>query len=76
MVIPNYGLTDDTPFETLPFIAKVKIGHKTETINFKEKSDGPVKIYLIDHIWFSGRQGIYGDSAYAPYNDNLVRYTF
>ncbi|MDD3789859.1 MAG: glycogen/starch synthase [Sphaerochaetaceae bacterium] len=75
LVIPNYGLTDDTQFETLPFSAKVKIGHKTETINFKEKSDGPVKIYLIDHIWFSGRQGIYGDSAYAPYNDNLVRFT-
>lgn len=75
LVIPNYGSTDDTQFETLLFSAEVKIGHKTEKINFKELSDGRVKIYLIDHIWFSGRQGIYGDSAYAPYNDNLVRYT-
>ncbi len=75
LVIPNYGSTDDSQFTPLPFSSEVKIGGKTEQVNFKELVFDQVKIYLVDHPWFSERQGIYGDSAYAPYNDNLVRYT-
>ncbi|MDD4219283.1 MAG: glycogen/starch synthase [Sphaerochaetaceae bacterium] len=75
LVIPNYGSTDDSLFTTLPQATEIMIGGKFEKVRFKQLAYQGITVYLIDHPWFSKRRGIYGDTSYTPYGDNLLRYT-
>lgn len=75
LAIPRYGSTDDGEFSALPLTVEVEIGHKIERVGFKEKKEGNLSVYLVDHPWYSERRGIYGETSYKPYNDNLLRYT-
>ena len=75
LVIPGYGSTDDSLFTSLPHMAEIPIGGKTERVRFKQLEDQGITVYLVDHPWFSGRKGIYGKTSYTPYGDNLLRFT-
>ncbi|WP_422482159.1 glycogen synthase [Pleomorphochaeta sp. DL1XJH-081] len=75
LVIPGYGLTDDTSFVEMPYRLEVSLGTEVETVRFKQLQYQQVTVYLVDHQWFSKRKGIYGDTSFTPYPDNLIRYT-
>jgi starch synthase len=75
LVLPLYGSTDDSNFTTLKIDLEVTVGGKTESVKVKETKRGDLIIYFIDHKWFSERKGIYGETSFIPYGDNLIRYT-
>jgi starch synthase len=75
LVIPGYGLTDDTSFVEMPYRLEVSLGTEVETVRFKQLQYQQVTVYMVDHQWFSKRKGIYGDTSFTPYPDNLIRYT-
>lgn len=75
LVIPNYGITDSSSFEKLPKSIEVSIAGKDEKVNILYKKMKKVGVYLIDHPTFSERKGIYGNTSFTPYPDNLLRYT-
>lgn len=75
LVLPNYLDTDDSFFTKLDFTLEIKIANKDEIVKIKEFKDGPLIVYLVDHPSFSERKGLYGESSYTPYADNLIRYT-
>lgn len=75
LVIPSYGITDDTSFIDMPHRSEISLGRKTVTVRFKQLEYQGITVYLVDHPWFSERRGIYGDTSFTPYPDNLIRYT-
>jgi starch synthase len=75
LVLPLYGSTDDTNFTTLKIDLEITVGGKPELVKVKETKRGDLIIYFIDHKWFSERKGIYGETSFIPYGDNLIRYT-
>lgn len=75
LVIPSYGSTDDSSFTELPDLLEVQVGLRTETVRIKQKHHQGVNVYLVSHPWFSSRRGIYGETSFTPYADNLLRYT-
>lgn len=75
LVIPGYGLTDDTDFVEMPNRLDLSFGKKMETVRFKQMEYQGITVYLVDHRWYSQRKGIYGDTSFTPYPDNLIRYT-
>lgn len=75
LVIPGYALTDDTLFTTLPVKVELAFGDMKETVGFKQLDYQGTIVYLVDHKWYSERKGIYGDTSFTPYADNLIRYT-
>jgi starch synthase len=75
LVLPNYKLTDHSTFTEMDLEIEVKLANKVEVVKVLEKSVNKVKIYLIDHKWFNSREGLYGQTSFTPYPDNLLRYT-
>lgn len=47
----------------------------TEHIVITSKTVGKTKYYFVCHPWFCDRIGIYGDTSFAPYEDNLERFS-
>ena len=75
LILPNYGITDSSSFKKLPKSIEVPFAGKTEKADILYKKMKKVSVYLIDHPIFSERQGIYGNTSFTPYPDNLARYT-
>src|SRR3989339_244568 len=75
LILPCYGSTDDSSFTQLPYLVEIPIGGNLEAARFKLKKHNGVSVYLVDHRWFTERKGIYGDTSFAPYADNLLRFT-
>ncbi len=76
LIVPLYGLTDRSKFTLTesPVTCSVRIADREENIRFFTTTMKGVEVFFIDHPWFSQRKGIYGDTSYAPYSDNLLRY--
>ena len=76
LIVPLYGLTDRNRFTLTPspVTCSVRIADREEDIRFFTTDMKGVEVFFIDHPWFSQRKGIYGDTSYAPYPDNLLRY--
>ncbi len=75
LILPCYGSTDDSSFTQLPHLVEMPIGGNLEAVRFKHRKHNGVSVYLVDHRWFTERKGIYGDTSFAPYADNLLRFT-
>lgn len=75
LVLPAYGSTEDTEFIRLPYQTTITMRASTESIRYSTMEYHQVSVYLVNHPYFNERKGIYGDTSYAPYPDNLVRYT-
>lgn len=74
ILIPNYHSTDITEFVTLPLAVEIAIGGTVELVRFLYRQYNGVDVYLTDHPWFSERKGLYGETSFSPYADNLIRY--
>ncbi len=75
IVIPNYGVTDSSSFQKLAKSIEVPIAGTLEKAGILYKKMKNVGVYLIDHPVFSERKGIYGNTSFTPYSDNLIRFT-
>ncbi len=47
---------------------------KNERVTVYERTAGGVTYAGLDHPYFSGRKGIYGDTSFSPYGDNCPRF--
>ncbi len=76
LVLPLYGLTDTTTFppSPSPYTCTVQVAGKSETVRFLTTTMKGVEVFFIDHPWFSQNKGIYGDTSFSPYANNLLRY--
>lgn len=74
VLVPCYGNMDTSGFTDTKVGIDVPLLGKTERVTFFETDLEKVHFYFLCHPWFQGRKGIYGDSSYAPYSDNLERY--
>ncbi|NCB01870.1 MAG: glycogen synthase [Spirochaetia bacterium] len=75
LIIPNYGITDSSSFTRLGTSLEIPLAGKIEQVDILFKKMKEVSVYLIDHPFFSERKGIYGNTSFTPYPDNLLRYT-
>ncbi len=75
IILPDYGLTDDSGFSPVDTEISVSIGGKEQNISILEQKVNDITVYLISHPYFTDRAGIYGDTSFAPYHDNLLRFT-
>jgi starch synthase len=75
VVLPLYGSVDRTSFTDLPFQGEVSLLGSTETVTFCKTRLGKVTYYFVQHPFFTDRKGIYGDTSFTPYHDNLKRFT-
>ena len=75
LILPNYGLTDDSKFTSIPVNFTVSIAGKDEKVEIVKGLMNNVIVYLINHPYFTKRKGIYGDTSFSPYHDNLLRFT-
>jgi len=75
LMLPAYGITDDSAFTELPYRLSVTLGMEEQSVRCKQLEYQGVMVYLIDHSFFSERKGIYGNTSFTPYPDNLIRYT-
>lgn len=75
LIVPCYGSTDDSGFTPMPVTIDISLGRRRETVKFKQKEHLGIIVQLVDHPWFSDRKGIYGETSFTPYPDNLLRFT-
>lgn len=75
VVLPLYGSVDRTSFTDLPFQGEVSLLGSTESVTFCETRLGKVTYYFVQHPFYTDRKGIYGDTSFTPYHDNLKRFT-
>ncbi len=74
LVLPCYGSTDDSLFTTTSLQLEIPLQGGNETVGIKQFESQGVTCYFVTHPWFSGRKGIYGDTSFAPYPDNFIRF--
>jgi starch synthase len=74
-MLPLYGSTDDSGFTELPNLLEINVGGALEPVRIKEKHHQGIIVHLVSHPWYTSRKGIYGDTSFSPYADNLIRYT-
>ncbi len=75
VVLPLYGSVDGTSFTDLPFHGEVSLLGSKEEVTFCETRRGKVTYYFVQHPFYTDRKGIYGDTSFTPYHDNLKRFT-
>ncbi|MDD3822688.1 MAG: glycogen synthase [Sphaerochaetaceae bacterium] len=75
LILPCYGSTDDSAFTEMPVRLELPISSRSETVGYLQKQHSGITVYLVTHPSFTTRKGIYGDTSFAPYADNLLRYT-
>ena len=74
IIVPAYNtkIEDAGTFECefdVPMLAN------NEHIVITSKTVNDTKYYFVCHPWFCERIGIYGDTSFAPYDDNLERFS-
>ncbi|AEV30816.1 glycogen/starch synthase, ADP-glucose type [Sphaerochaeta pleomorpha str. Grapes] len=74
VLVPCYGNMDISGFSDMTIGIDIPLLGKTERVTFIETELDNVHFYFLCHPWFQNRKGIYGDSSYTPYSDNLERY--
>ncbi|MCI2128048.1 MAG: glycogen synthase GlgA [Sphaerochaeta sp.] len=75
ILLPLYGSIDTDGMRDAGVSCDIPVNGQTETVRFRTKTIKDVPYYFIDHPWFTQRKGIYGDTSFLPYEDNLERYT-
>lgn len=75
VVLPLYGNIDASSFTELQLDGSVSLLGREEKVSFCSTTLDGVTYYFIRHPFFSERKGIYGDTSFTPYHDNLRRFT-
>lgn len=75
VVLPLYGSVDASTFEEVPVAGTISLLGCEEQVDFCQTILNGVTYYFLRHPYFTGRKGIYGDTSFTPYADNLRRYT-
>jgi starch synthase len=74
VLLPCYGNMDTTGFSNPSVAIDIPLLGRIERVTFLETELGHVKFYFLCHPYFQDRKGIYGDTSFTPYSDNLERY--
>ena len=75
VLLPCYGSVDTSDFVDSKLSLNLDLLGKHETVTFMEKELDGVLYHFLCHPMFNERQGIYGDTSFTPYMDNLERYS-
>ena len=75
VILPLYGSIDASSFTELPSSVTISLLGREEEVSFCFTEQDGVTYYFLRHPFFSDRKGIYGDTSFTPYHDNLRRYT-
>jgi starch synthase len=75
VLLPLYGSIDGTGFEDTPCKGTVSVLGDEQQVTFKQTTLQKVTYYFLCHPSFTKRKGIYGDTSFTPYADNLGRFT-
>lgn len=71
--MPLYGSIDASSFSEYARL-RLPMLDKTETVRVMRHQLDGVSYLALSHPLFTGRKGIYGDTSFAPYPDNLYRF--
>lgn len=75
VLLPLYGNVDSMSFTDIPITAEISLLDATTVVSFSKTELNGVTYYFVRHPAFSERKGIYGDTSFTPYADNLKRFT-
>ncbi|HKM05697.1 MAG TPA: glycogen/starch synthase [Sphaerochaeta sp.] len=75
VLLPCYGSVDTSDFVDSNLSLDLELLGKKETVTFMEKELDGVLYHFLCHPMFNARLGIYGDTSFTPYHDNLERYS-
>ncbi len=75
VLLPCYGSVDTSTFVESNLSLDLDLLGKQETVTFLEKKLDGVLYHFLCHHMFTARLGIYGDTSFTPYQDNLERYS-
>lgn len=75
VLLPCYGSVDTSDFDDSAISIELTLLGKVETVTFLQKELDGVLYYFLCHPLFNGRLGIYGETSFTPYQDNLERYS-
>jgi len=75
VLLPCYGSVDTSDFVDSKLSLNLDLLGKQETVTFMEKKLDGVLYHFLCHPMFNARKGIYGDTSFTPYLDNLERYS-
>ena len=75
VLLPCYGSVDTSDFVDSKLSLDLDLLGKQETVKFMEKELDGVLYHFLCHPMFNARLGIYGDTSFTPYLDNLERYS-
>lgn len=74
VLLPGYGSMDLSGFSAPVRTLEVALHGSIEIVEIREQRLGQVRFYVACHSWYTDRKGIYGDTSFAPYGDNFVRF--
>ncbi len=75
VLLPCYGSVDTSDFVDSKLSLNLDLLGKQETVTFLEKELDGVLYHFLCHPMFNARLGLYGDTSFTPYMDNLERYS-
>lgn len=75
VLLPCYGSVDTSDFVDSKLSLDIDLLGKKETVTFMEKELNGIVYHFLCHPVFGARLGIYGNTSFTPYPDNLERYT-
>ena len=75
VLLPCYGSVDTSGFVESKLTLDLDLLGKKEEVTFMEEQLDGVTYHFLCHPMFTARQGIYGDTSFTPYLDNLERYS-
>lgn len=75
VLIPLYGSIKKDGMTDTGLEASVRVAGRETKVSFLKKDVGPVPYYFVRHPSFTTRNGVYGETSFAPYSDNIERYT-
>ncbi|MDD3930151.1 MAG: glycogen/starch synthase, partial [Sphaerochaeta sp.] len=68
------GSGESSSFTELPVTLELPLLGGEELVTFSETTLNKVTYYFLRHPYFTARKGIYGDTSFTPYCDNLRRF--
>ncbi len=74
VLLPLYGSGESSSFTELPVTLELPLLGGEELVTFSETTLNKVTYYFLRHPYFTARKGIYGDTSFTPYCDNLRRF--
>jgi starch synthase len=74
IVMPAYGNVDLTGFSKPLATLSISLRNKIEQVTARKQVIDGISYLALCHPLFTERKGIYGDTSFAPYPDNFVRF--